>query len=809
MEILHLPLDHAVPVYAVLALVAIVIPILSDKLRIPSIVGLILAGVVLGESVTNVIGQSAAVDLPATLGLLYIMFLAGLEIDLNQVAKRLNHSLIFGLTTFLVPFGSGIAIGLFILKLSTPGAFLLGAMFASHTLLTLPIVSRYGLAKTPVVTTVIGGTIITDILALMVLAFVAGQSQGSLDATFFIKFGIFAVVAFLLIRWIVPNLGRWFFSKVASDSNIEYAFVLVILFAVSFGAEVAGLEGIIGAILAGIALNRLIPENSALMNRVKFVGESLFIPVFLISVGLIIDLEQLISNPQSWVVAGVMVAGAALTKFLASVFSSAILKQTPPERTLMFGMSINRASATLAAVLVGYNLQIFPEEIVAGTVLTILVTCVLGPILTQAAAQKLALRSESEAGVLAPQPQRILLTVTNEGVGQRLVDFALLLRDHSSHEPIHPLHVVEPGENPEESVARAEKILTGAVVRASSAGVPVVPLSRIDTSLQDGILRAMLDQRISILVTDWNGESTIYGSTYGRAIEEVLENSRQTVYVTHFPSALPANSRIVFVIPPLAHVLGGLSVSMHGVKTLASQLGSKIQLLVHRENRDEVEEIYEAVKPEVATTVQDYANYAHVHEDMEKLPIKESDVLILLSVRIGHLAWQPRMDKLPVNFLRRHKKNNLAVVFPPLPTAAPEAEAASMTSGAPNKLFGPANTVTIPARRPLHNVIRTVLKEVFHLPPALQDDFGQILFDIARNEAVELREGVVLLHAHVDFIEHNLIGMAVSENLFDIPRVTDPKRLIILLGPRLQSAEAHIKMLSAIAKEVRSMDLGA
>src|SRR5690606_15351810 len=139
--------------------------------------------------------------------------------------------------------------------------------------------------------------------------------------------------------------------------------------------------------------------------------------------------------------------------------------------TLMFGMSINRASATLAAVLVGYNLQIFPEEIVAGTVLTILVTCVLGPILTQAAAQKLALRSESEAGVLAPQPQRILLTVTNEGVGQRLVDFALLLRDHSSHEPIHPLHVVEPGENPEESVARAEKILTGAVVRASSAGV--------------------------------------------------------------------------------------------------------------------------------------------------------------------------------------------------------------------------------------------------------------------------------------------------------------------------------------------------
>ncbi len=293
---LSLPLSNPVLIFSVILFIILLAPVILHRLKIPELIGLIIAGALIGPNGLGIMSRDSSIELFGTVGLLYIMFIAGLEIDMADLRKNFGKTLGFGLYTFLIPMIMGTLTGVYWLDFSWPTSILLASMYASHTLITYPIVSKYGITKNKAVSMAIGGTVITCMLALLVLAVIVGMSTGEIDHRFWLKLGISSILFIAIVVIFFPMVGRWFFKRY-EDSVGQYIFILALVFLASFLAEAAGLEAIIGAFLAGLALNRLIPNTSALMNRIDFVGNAIFIPFFLIGVGMLVDVRTF---AQGW-----------------------------------------------------------------------------------------------------------------------------------------------------------------------------------------------------------------------------------------------------------------------------------------------------------------------------------------------------------------------------------------------------------------------------------------------------------------------------------------------------------------------------
>ncbi|MEH6514481.1 MAG: cation:proton antiporter, partial [Maribacter arcticus] len=283
-----LPFTNPVLKFLLILVIILFTPILLNKIKIPALLGLIIAGAVVGPNGFNLMERDSGIILSGTAGLLYIMFLAGLEMDLVDFKKNSKKSLVFGLYTFIIPMVLGMVVSLNILKFSIPTSILLASMFASHTLIAYPLVSKLGVAKNRAVNITVGGTLITDTLALLVLAVIVGMHTGEVNVAFWVKLSVSILLFGATVILIFPIIGRWFFKRF-HDNISQYIFVLMMVFLGAFLAEIAGIEAIIGAFLTGLALNRLILRTSPLMNRIEFVGNAIFIPFFLIGVGMLVD----------------------------------------------------------------------------------------------------------------------------------------------------------------------------------------------------------------------------------------------------------------------------------------------------------------------------------------------------------------------------------------------------------------------------------------------------------------------------------------------------------------------------------------
>lgn len=350
-----LPLKNPVLLFSLILFIILFAPILLNKFRIPHLIGLIIAGAVIGPNGFNLIARDMSIILFGTVGLQYIMFLAGLEIDLNEFKKNSTKSLVFGMLTFSIPMILGTFGSYYLMDFSWPTSILLASMFASHTLIAYPLISKLGIAKNKAVNITVGGTMITDTLALLVLAVIAGMQVGEINKEFWIRLGVSVIVFAAVVMVLFPMIGRWFFKRF--DDNIsQYIFVLAMVFLGCTFAELAGVEAIIGAFLAGLSLNRLIPHTSPLMNRIEFVGNALFIPFFLIGVGMLIDYRAFIKDTDTLIVAAFMTITAMVGKYLPAYITQKIYGFNVDERRLIFGLSNAQAAATLAAVLVGYNI---------------------------------------------------------------------------------------------------------------------------------------------------------------------------------------------------------------------------------------------------------------------------------------------------------------------------------------------------------------------------------------------------------------------------------------------------------------------
>jgi len=500
-----IPFDDPVLIFALVMLIILLAPMVFKKLKIPGLVGLILAGTVVGPGLLGLIERDFTIELLGTVGLLYLMFMAGLSIDLNQFEKLRERSIGFGLLSFFLPQLSALYVGTQWLDYSFSTSLLLGSIVGSHTLLAYPIVERLGITKNTGVTMSMGGTLVTDTMSLGVLAIVAGSVGDNLGAGYWIQFGVTVVVFVVTAVLTMPRFGRWFFRNVQYEKNIDYVFVVAVLFTTAFLAELAGLAPIIGAFMAGLLLNRLVPESSTLMSRVQFVGNVFFIPFFLISVGMLVDI-QVLGSLEVWVKAIVFSLLVFFGKGIASYVMKYLFKYTNQETLVIYGLTTPQSAATLAVTLVGYELGFFDQTAVNAVVIMILITCLIGPWLVEKYGRLVAIQEEEKPYSRADAPQRILVPLANPETSDALMDIAFMVRDNKQSQPVYPLTVARDGANVEANVARGEKMLSHAVLHAASADVEVNPVTSVDLNVSRGIARTIEERRISNIVIGWNGE---------------------------------------------------------------------------------------------------------------------------------------------------------------------------------------------------------------------------------------------------------------------------------------------------------------
>src|SRR5690554_5125773 len=580
-EQFQLPLQNPVLIFSLILAIILLAPILLQRIRIPGIIGLIVSGIIIGPAGLNILEKSLFVDVFSTIGLLYIMFIAGLELDLNEFKATRNKSILFGFLTFTIPLGVGFPVCHYLLGFDFNASLLTASMFATHTLVTYPIVSRLGVSKNRAVAITVGGTILTDTAVLILLAVILGSHQGGLTQEFWIRLGISLVLFSAFMFLVIPRIAKWFFRKLESEKHSHYIFVLSVVFFAAFLAEIAGLESIIGAFVAGLALNKLIPHSSALMNRIEFIGNSLFIPFFLISVGMIVDMSVILSGPMAMIIAGVLTVVAILGKWVAAFVTQIVFKFSKGQRKLIFGLSSAHAAATLAVILVGYKAGIVDETILNATVVIILVTCIVASFATENAA-KMIIRSSDEDEDLelttSAQQEQILVPIANLVNIDKILDFAVLIKERKSINPLAIMTVVPNTAEAEKTIIKAKQGLEKFIMETAASDTQATVMATIDHNPASGISRISREIMADFILLGWPQKTGFLDKLIGDKMESILENTDKTIFICDFQIPLVNHKRIFLVVPPNAQFEEGFAIWINKVARLSLELSIPITL---------------------------------------------------------------------------------------------------------------------------------------------------------------------------------------------------------------------------------------
>jgi len=663
----ELPLHNPVLIFSLVLLIILLAPILLKRLNIPGIIGLIISGVIIGPYGFNILEKTSAVDLFSTIGLLYIMFIAGLELDLNDFKAHKNKSLLFGFFTFTIPIAIGFPVCYYLLGYDFNASFLTASMFATHTLVAYPIVSKLGIAKNKAVAITVGGTILTDTAVLIILAVLIGKSEGSLDQTFWVKLivslAIFSAIMFLVI----PRIAKWFFRKLESEKHAHYIFVLAVVFFAAFLAEVAGVEPIIGAFVAGLALNPLIPHSSALMNRIEFIGNALFIPFFLISVGMLVDVSVILSGPMAIIIALTLSAAAIFSKWIAAWFTQLAFKFSGAQRQLIFGLSSAHAAATLAVILVGFKANILDENILNGTIILILITCVVASFAAEQASKKIVLAEEETPEIEdlktnSFQNEQILIPVANLNLVENLLDFAFLIKDKNSVNPITLLSVVPNNDEAELNIIKYRKELEKFILQGSASEVKVNTITTIDHNPASGIVRTSKEIMADFVIIGWPQKTGFFDKIFGEKTDSMINNIDRNLMICRFVRSLIEKKRLAFICPPFSEKEKGFPMILQKAFRIAQEFSLPINLYAEEKTYEAIQAIMKDLKVSGKVNFKPFTYWEDFLVITKELA--PNDLIIFTASRRGSISYSPSLERIPSKFERYLNQNDLIVVYP-------------------------------------------------------------------------------------------------------------------------------------------------
>lgn len=671
-EAFQLPLKNPVLVFSILLFIILLSPIVLRKIRIPGIIGLILSGVLIGPHGLGLIGArtmeaEGSVKLFATIGLLYIMFMAGLELDLRQFKRYFHKSLGFGVLTFIIPLALGYPLCTEVLHLTPLAALLTASMFSTHTLVAYPIVSKFGLTKHRAVAITVGGTILTDTAVLIILAIISSATKGTLDFSFWIRLLTSLMMFSLIMFIIIPRIARWFFSKLDSEKTSQYIFVLSVVFFAAFLAEVAGVEHIIGAFVAGLVLNKLIPHHSTLMNRIDFIGNSLFIPFFLIFVGMVVDYKAFFQGSWPLFIAAVLTSFAIFSKWLAAFATQLLFKLSTNERQMVFGLSTAHAAATLAIIMVGYNdgNGILSLNIVNGTVLLILFTSMTSSFVTENTGKRLLLdlseNSELEDNEMRLRNKHLMVSMNELKGNERLLDFALLVSDPQVINPISVVSVHPDNENAERMIRKSRKSLEEIIKHYSGQEAKLNTIATIDHNLSSGISRVSKELVADIVLVNDSTDTNIIKRVVGDDREHLLTTCEKTVFFCSLEKPSVNYERIIIVAPLLAELEPTFILWSERLLRLGKELKLPISLFGSATTLERLEKVAAANKIEAEISIHELNSLEEFYPSYQK---KNSDLITLVSCRKGSVSYDAAMDQIIQAMEVAFDQNDYLLVYP-------------------------------------------------------------------------------------------------------------------------------------------------
>ena len=665
-----LPLADPVLKFLLILLIILAAPLLLNKLRIPHLLGLIIAGAIIGPHGFNLVLRDSSIILSGTAGLLYIMFLAGLEIDMADFKRNSTKSLAFGMYTFLITMILGTVVGIWILRFNVLTSVLLASMFASHTLIAYPIISKLGISKNKAVSITVGGTMITDTLALLVLTIIVGMATGQVNDMFWIRLGVSILIFALIVLFGFPFIGRWFFKHV-HDNISQYIFVLVMVFLGSFLAQVAGMEAIIGAFLSGLALNRLIPQSSPLMNRVEFVGNAIFIPFFLLGVGMLIDYRTFFTSFETIKVGLIMIIVATAAKYIAAWMTQKTFHLSTDQRSVIFGLSNAQAAATLAAVMVGYNvitgtdangepIRLLNESVLNGTILMILVTCTIASFAAQKGAHNIAAQDISDKEENKKESEHILIPVSNEETVEELVNLSLAIKSPQNKNGLFALKVIDNHHSDEKALKQSRRVLQTAVNTAAATDTRMKDLLRYDLSISNAIASVVKEREITDLVVGLHKEKDIPAAFLGHIVESVLAESSVSTFIYKPAQPISTVRRHLIIIPELAEKEIGFNQIIFRLRNVTQNTGAATVFYGSEATLNALKKLL-AKKSGEASYIEfnDWDDFLIVFRD-----IKPDDTMWIILSRKEGLSYAPAMARIPKYLNKYFQANSFVLAYP-------------------------------------------------------------------------------------------------------------------------------------------------
>ncbi|MBR2113985.1 MAG: cation:proton antiporter [Prevotella sp.] len=664
----YLPITSPTLIFCVVLLIILFAPIIMGKLRIPHIVGMVLAGILIGQYGLNILERDSSFELFGKVGLLYIMFLAGLEMDLESVKRNSNRFLIFGLLTCLVPLALTYVMSVWLLGYSQTASFLLGCIMASNTLIAYPIISRYGLGRDSSVMLSVGSSMISLFLALLMLAALAASYGEDVGITFWLlfilKFAIFCGVSI----WLIPILARYFLRRY-SDAVMQFIFVLAVMFLSAAASEAIGVEGIVGAFISGLILNRYIPHVSPLMNRIEFTGNAIFIPYFLIGVGMLINVRTLFQGPHMlWIVFLIAFFGT-FGKAVAAYMSSLLFRLPKSAGHMMFGLTCAHAAGAIAMVMVGMRLEVSPgmylvnDEMLNGVVIMILITCIVSTMMTEKAAQEIVIANSQQPMANSHHAnEKILLCVKYPEIAPQLLELAIMMRSQSKDSGLVALNVVYDDDKAASNRERGLRLLEQLQQRAAASDINMQTQVRLATNIANGIKHAFREVSGSEIIMGMHVHTEVNPKFWGDFIQSLYNGLNRQIVLTRFVQPLNTLRRIQVVVPSRAEFEPGFYRWLERLGRMAANLDCRIQFHGRNESLDLIRTYltnhYGSVRAE-------YTYMAHWNE-LPKLAetINDDHMFVVITARKGTISYKNALERLPNELMQHFSGKNLMIIFP-------------------------------------------------------------------------------------------------------------------------------------------------
>ena len=638
-------------------------PILLRRLHIPHIIGLILAGVAIGHYGFNIIERDRSFEIFGQVGIYFIMFLAALELDMGSVKQYGRLGLQFGAITFLIPFGMAVAASHYLLGFGLITSLLIGCILASHTLVSYPIVGRFGISRHPTVIVSVVATAVALFAALLVLAVAVGMINNTgwefwaLFALKCIAYGSFVIIVY-------PRFSRWFLRRF-QDSTMQFLFILALVFLSAALAELAGLAGLLGAFLAGLVISRLIPRTSPLKSYISFVGNALFIPYFLIGVGMLIDVRVAFADIHTiWIIL-VMVVVGTFSKWIASLFMAFISPKLHGGGSLMFGLTSAHAAGALAIVMIGTDpkVNLMDASILNGTVILILFSCIISGFSTNSGARKLTLRTMDTEINQGSYHGKCLVTYSQSDSVDSMTQLAMLIRNPNVADSLMGLTVTYDDESGEESYRNCQQMLEKAQNIATAAEVRMDILSRMSNNIAGGILHTIREYDCGETIVCLTDRTTgMPKSSLGTIIDNVIDGTKREIMAVRCIVPPGTLNRIIIAVPQKAEYEAGFYKWLEHICRMAGQLDCLLQF---HANTDTL--------PHIRTYMHDNhsllrATYNEMNLWTQILPLSQQagsdDMVVFVVARPGFISYKSVFSGLPLQIHRYFSHTSVMILYP-------------------------------------------------------------------------------------------------------------------------------------------------